>query len=123
MKKRLRCKVCGHRFAPTKEAIYSAKEPQSMAEALTKSATVYEMVDCPACGCQNAISIRYPRIEDPAFRDKRKAGEAIAAGVAAGLGRSISSAKEAFEELGRSAGVGVTDEETIKEQGADGNED
>ncbi len=96
--KKKRCSVCGFRFVPTKEATYAANEPQTVSEALKKSATVYTMMDCPKCGCQQALSIRFPRIPTPV-----SAAEAFK-GVTA-----------AFKGL--NSALHVSDEETTKERG------
>lgn len=58
MKKK--CHACGYRFQPTKEAVYTAREPQSLSQALTSAAKCFDVMDCPRCGCQIALSVRLP---------------------------------------------------------------
>ena len=58
MKKK--CHACGYRFRPTKEAVYRAYEPQTVLEALTSAAKCLDVMDCPRCGCQNALAVRLP---------------------------------------------------------------
>lgn len=36
-KKKTECRVCGYRFTPERENIYTAEEPRSMADMLTKA--------------------------------------------------------------------------------------
>lgn len=57
-----KCGVCGYRVTPTKEAIYTAEEPRSFAEALTKKPTRFDAIDCPRCGCQIPLAIRADRL-------------------------------------------------------------
>lgn len=37
-KKKTECRVCGYRFTPERENIYTAEEPRSMADMLTNNA-------------------------------------------------------------------------------------
>ena len=46
-----------------RENIYTAEEPRSMADMLTKAPTRFSAVDCPICGCQIALAIRVPRVD------------------------------------------------------------
>lgn len=46
-KKKTECRVCGYRFTPERENIYTAEEPRSMADMLTKAPTRFSAVDCP----------------------------------------------------------------------------
>ena len=62
-KKKTECRVCGYRFTPERENIYTAEEPRSMADMLTKAPTRFSAVDCPICGCQIALAIRVPRVD------------------------------------------------------------
>lgn len=48
-KKKTECRVCGYRFTPERENIYTAEEPRSMADMLTKAPTRFSAVDCPFC--------------------------------------------------------------------------
>lgn len=75
-KKKTECRVCGYRFTPERENIYTAEEPRSMADMLTKAPTRFSAVDCPVCGCQIALAIRAPRIDFPDIVERR--GDAFA---------------------------------------------
>jgi len=56
--KKIKCKVCGTRFAGSKDALYLATENMAVIPALTMPAKAFECFDCPKCGCQNAVNIR-----------------------------------------------------------------
>lgn len=60
--KKKKCGVCGYRFTPKKEEVYTAEEPRSMAECLTKPPVRFSAIDCPRCGCKIALAIRVPRV-------------------------------------------------------------
>lgn len=72
-KKKTECRVCGYRFTPERENIYTAEEPRSVADMLTKAPTRFSAVDCPVCGCQIALAIRAPRIDLPAITEQHDA--------------------------------------------------
>lgn len=57
-----KCCACGRRFRPTKEAVYSVYEPQTILEALSTKAKCLDVMDCPRCGCQNVLAERLPAI-------------------------------------------------------------
>lgn len=54
-KKKTECRVCGYRFTPERENIYTAEEPRSALEMLTAAPTRFSAVDCA------------PRIDFPAI--------------------------------------------------------
>jgi len=56
--RKIKYKVCGTRFAGSKEALYLATEKTAVITALTTPAKAFECFDCPQCGCQNAVNIR-----------------------------------------------------------------
>lgn len=62
-KKKTKCGVCGYRFKPERENVYTAEEPRSVVDMLTKAPTRFSAVDCPVCGCQIALAIRAPRVD------------------------------------------------------------
>ena len=64
-KKKPECRVCGYRFTPERENIYTAEEPRSALEMLTAAPTRFSAVDCPICGCQIRLADRAPRISIP----------------------------------------------------------
>lgn len=71
-KKKTECRVCGYRFTPERENIYTAEEPRSMADMLTKAPTRFSAVDCPICGCQIALAIRVPRVDISDNKERRE---------------------------------------------------
>lgn len=75
-KKKTECRVCGYRFTPERENIYTAEEPRSMADMLTKAPTRFSAVDCPICGCQIALAIRVPRVDISDNADRLSSGGA-----------------------------------------------
>lgn len=72
-KKKTKCQVCGYRFTPERENIYTAEEPRSAAEMLTKAPTRFSAVDCPICGCQIRLADRAPRIDLPVITEQHDA--------------------------------------------------
>lgn len=70
--KKKTCGVCGYRATPTKEAIYVAEEPRGFMEALTKPPTRFNAMDCPRCGCQIQLAIRFQRVELPQITEREK---------------------------------------------------
>lgn len=68
-KKKTECRVCGYRFTPERENIYTAEEPRSALEMLTAAPTRFSAVDCPICGCQIRLADRAPRIDLPAITE------------------------------------------------------
>lgn len=53
-KKKTECRVCGYRFTPERENIYTAEEPRSALEMLTAAPTRFSAVDCPFCEGENS---------------------------------------------------------------------
>lgn len=72
-KKKTECRVCGYRFTPERENIYTAEEPRSALEMLTAAPTRFSVVDCPICGCQIRLADRAPRIDFPAIVERHDA--------------------------------------------------
>ena len=72
-KKKTECRVCGYRFTPERENIYTAAEPRSALEMLTAAPTRFSAVDCPICGCQIRLADRAPRIDLPAITEQHDA--------------------------------------------------
>lgn len=60
MKKK--CNACGHRFHPDKNAVYTAYQPQGLFESVSQAATMFDVMDCPRCGCQVALGVRLPAV-------------------------------------------------------------
>ena len=72
-KKKTECRVCGYRFTPERENIYTAEEPRSALEMLTAAPVRFSAVDCPICGCQIRLAERAPRIDLPAITEQHDA--------------------------------------------------
>lgn len=72
-KKKTECRVCGYRFTPERENIYTAEEPRSALEMLTAAPTRFSAVDCPICGCQIRLADRAPRIDFLAIVERHDA--------------------------------------------------
>lgn len=58
------CKVCGCRFEVKKENVYLAREPKAANDILTKPQYIFDVIDCPHCGCQVSLNIRMPRYDN-----------------------------------------------------------
>lgn len=58
MLKKQKCKVCGFKFRLEKENRYL-----SLIRNPSEKPTIFEMFDCPQCGCQNAVGIYEQPIE------------------------------------------------------------
>ena len=71
--KKKKCHVCGYRFKPKKEEVYTAEYPRYVADMLTIAPTRFSAVDCPVCGCQIALAFRAPRIDLPAITEQHDA--------------------------------------------------
>ena len=69
------CGVCGYRATPTKEEIYIAEEPRAFVDALTKPPLQFSAMDCPRCGCQIALAVRFPRVDLPKNTERDDADE------------------------------------------------
>ena len=72
-KKKTKCGVCGYRFKPERENVYTAEYPRYVADMLTIAPTHFSAVDCPVCGCQITLAIRAPRIDLPAISEQHDA--------------------------------------------------
>lgn len=57
---KIKCKVCGKRYMPSKEIIYQVKEELSGLAALCATNKIYDATDCPRCGSQALIGSRVP---------------------------------------------------------------
>lgn len=58
----MKCKICGKRFVPTVEKLYQAREEGGTLSALTTPPHMYDVIDCPRCGCQHALKVRMPKV-------------------------------------------------------------
>lgn len=61
--KKVTCGVCGYRFTPQKDEIYTAQTPRSFLSSLTSPPEYFDAMDCPHCGCQTMLKIRADRVE------------------------------------------------------------
>lgn len=64
MVKKKKCGVCGFKFRLEKENRYLARKSTSMVANLSERPVVFEMFDCPNCGCQNAVGVYEQPIEE-----------------------------------------------------------
>lgn len=55
--KKFKCKACGFKFRLEKENRYLVKKPATLIGNPSVKPTIFEMFDCPQCGCQNAVGI------------------------------------------------------------------
>lgn len=58
----MKCSVCDKRFVPRKENVYQVREKAEGLTKLTHSDYIYDVIECPRCGCQKKLAIRIPRI-------------------------------------------------------------
>lgn len=75
-KKKTKCQVCGYRFTPERENIYTAEELRSVLEMLVVAPVRFSAVDCPICGCQIRLADRAPRVDLPVITEQHDADEA-----------------------------------------------
>ena len=76
-KKKTECRVCGYRFTPERENIYTAEEPRSALEMFTAARDFLRVSFMPSaiviCGCQIRLADRAPRIDLPAITEQHDA--------------------------------------------------
>lgn len=68
MKRKITCPICRFKFHPTPETRYTAVEPteEGICKLLSSvPQTRYDAFDCPACGCQMRVGMRFPRSDFP----------------------------------------------------------
>lgn len=56
-----RCEVCGRIFRVKKDDVYTVSEAASLVDAFVtgKPMACMNAIDCPRCGCQKLLSIRW----------------------------------------------------------------
>lgn len=64
------CGVARYPQTPTKEEIYIAEEPRAFVDTLTKPPLQFSAMDCPRCGCQIALAVRFPRVDLPKITER-----------------------------------------------------
>ena len=57
MIKKKKCRACGFKFRLEKENRYLVKKSTSLIGSLSEKPTIFEMFDCPQCGCQNPVGV------------------------------------------------------------------
>lgn len=57
------CEVCGNDLVLEKEHVYTAIENKGLSAAFSPN-TLYDVTDCPKCGCQNILHARLPKVEE-----------------------------------------------------------
>ena len=62
MRKKIKCVVCGGKFAIIKEKVYTVLEAVNLATVMTQGNKAYDAIDCPHCGCQKILAVRMPVI-------------------------------------------------------------
>jgi hypothetical protein len=61
--KKVKCKICKHRFSLSKEMLYVAQEIACGVNIFTPATKMFDAVDCPKCGCQLLLNIREPAVD------------------------------------------------------------
>ena len=73
MRKKIKCKVCSHRFTPDKADRYIATEKSI--SLFCSERKDYECFDCPMCGCQNPVNVHMPTDgDDPCNKEENPDG-------------------------------------------------
>ena len=62
--KYLKCNVCGSQFVPKRDQIYQAQERLGITQSLSQASKIFDVIDCPTCGCQVILSVRMPRVKE-----------------------------------------------------------
>lgn len=70
MKHKIKCKICGARFAAKAENRYTSMKDNTgggiAAAFKSDPPTLFDTFDCPECGCQHIAQIILPRYNAPA---------------------------------------------------------
>ena len=72
-KKKTECRVCGYRFTPERENIYTAEEPRSALEMLTARRRAFRRLIARFAVVKSGWRIRAPRIDLPAITEQHDA--------------------------------------------------
>ena len=67
----MKCNACGKLFIPKNQNKYLTVEPTTLANSFNGGGAVYDTFDCPRCGCQHRVSIRYSEY-NPAAETEQK---------------------------------------------------
>ena len=57
MIKKKKCRACGFKFRLEKENRYLVKKSTSLLGNISETPTIFEVFDCPLCGCQNVVGV------------------------------------------------------------------
>lgn len=67
----INCTVCGMHISPEEigKGHYIAREPKEIGLAASLNGStephLYDVIDCPHCGCQNILNVREIRVDEP----------------------------------------------------------
>ena len=67
----MKCNVCGKLFIPKNQNRYLTAEPTTLANSLNGGGAVYDTFDCPSCGCQHRVGIRYNKCSSVEETEKK----------------------------------------------------
>ena len=70
----MKCNVCGRLFIPKKQNRYLTVEPTTLANSFNGGGAVYDTFDCPRCGCQHRVSVRYSKLNIAAEAEQDSGG-------------------------------------------------
>lgn len=73
-KMKIKCKVCGYEFEPTKEMRYISREERKtgLVAFSGEEAKLYDTFDCTQCGCQIVVQKRNRIFEEYTIEDKKQ---------------------------------------------------
>ena len=70
----MKCNICGKIFIPKNQNRYLTAEPTTLANSFNGGGAVYDTFDCPRCGCQHRVSIRYSECNHVAETEQDSGG-------------------------------------------------
>jgi len=62
--RKVKCRVCKSKIEPMKHKIYTVKSGTSFIDSFTTCPLYFDVIDCPACGCQTILSERLTAVEN-----------------------------------------------------------
>ena len=60
----IKCGVCSQRVAPIAATVYTVQGDNGILKSCHLSPQLYDVLDCPRCGCQVMLALRYPRVTE-----------------------------------------------------------
>ena len=60
----MKCKICKRKFQLNKGQVYQVYEPKTMVQSFTETAKMFDVIDCPHCGCQHLLGERLPKVKN-----------------------------------------------------------